>query len=67
VKGLFNALPAGLFAGNAAADTLADVREAPGIYTDLATGTITPTDCRTPLQYAEALQSSSFWNHHAHR
>lgn len=64
-QGLFNALSAGFFAGNAAADTLSGDVDAPKVYDTLLLRTVDRTYATTHLQYAARPFDTPFWRHHA--
>ncbi|WP_299772270.1 tryptophan 7-halogenase [uncultured Tateyamaria sp.] len=64
-QGLFNALSAGFFAGNAAADAVSGDAVAPKTYDALLTRTVERTHATTHLQYAALPFDTPFWRHHA--
>ncbi|GGX48264.1 alkylhalidase-like protein [Tateyamaria omphalii] len=64
-QGLFNALSAGFFAGNAAADALSGDTDAPRVYDALLAQTVDRTYATTHLQYAALPFDTPFWRHHA--
>lgn len=64
-QGLFNALSAGFFAGNAAADALCGDADAPRVYDALLARTVDRTHAATRLQYAALPFDTPFWRHHA--
>ncbi|WP_299206699.1 tryptophan 7-halogenase [uncultured Tateyamaria sp.] len=64
-QGLFNALSAGFFAGNAAADAVSGDAEAPKVYDALLTRTVERAHATTHLQYAALPFDTPFWRHHA--
>lgn len=66
-QGLFNALSAGFFAGNAAADCLAGDEDAPLVLEALMRRTAERTHMSTHLQYAARPFDTTFWRNRAGR
>lgn len=66
-QGLFNALSAGFFAGNAAADSLDRDQDAVDIYRTLIDRTAARTHRRIPRQYAVRPYKTEFWTRMSRR